>query len=152
MRSYASLGCTGSMDSDCLTESNTIKFKGKQQPCLITPLTGSRPHAFMMDCTHDNESPSFKRTTQDALSTGALVAAAYCAVGSNKGFDDFYPKLLNVVSEKRHYEVPKSPMEGVGGIKRILNHLHTERVLAGFTEGHLHQENDVRSLLVLAMA
>lgn len=131
------------MDSDCLTESNTITIDGKSQPCSITPLTGSKPHAFMMDCTHDNESPTTKRSTQDAMATGALVASISCAVGSNKGFDDFYPKLLNVVSESRHYEVPKTANDGLGGVKRLLNHLHTEMVLQGYSEGHLHQENDV---------
>jgi hypothetical protein len=28
-------------------------------------------------------------------------------------------------------------------VKRLLNHLHTEMVLEGYSEGHVHQENDV---------
>jgi glycogen debranching enzyme len=97
-----------------------------------------------MDCTHDNESPSKKRTARDAISTGALVAFSYAAVGSNKGFDDLYPELLDLVKEKRMYE-KVSVDHGIGIWKRILNHLHTEMVLEGYKEGHFHQENDVRS-------
>lgn len=135
--------CTGSMDNDCLVERSTISNSGKQHPAVVIPLAGSTPHAFLMDCTHDNESPLSKRTAQDALSTGALVAIATSAVGSNRGFDDLYPKLLDVVSEERHYETyADATAEGLGQLKRILNHLHTEASIDGFVEGHFHQEND----------
>jgi glycogen debranching enzyme len=137
----------GSMDGDCLTQYGTITLDGQEpRPCIIEQHQGSTPHAFMMDCTHDNESPADKRTAEDALATGALVTMAWSAVGSNKGFDDLYPKLLNLVTESRHYEVYDSPDDsGIGAMKRILNHLHTEMALQGYKEGHLHQENDVRA-------
>lgn len=133
----------GSMDTDVLTEQSTVvdSSTGQSKPCQIVPLHGSRPHAFLMDCTHDNESPSKKRTARDAISTGALVAFSYAAVGSNKGFDDLYPELLDLVKEKRMYE-KVSVDHGIGSWKRILNHLHTEMVLEGYKEGHFHQEND----------
>lgn len=135
---------TGSMDGDCLAETNTVMYKGKKTDCLITPLQGSKPAAFMMDCTHDNETPNFKRTAEDALPSGALVAFCGSAVGSSKGYDDFYGKLLDVVGESRQYEKVKYDSENsIGQIKRVLNHLHTEMFLQGFKEGHLHQENDV---------
>jgi len=99
----------------------------------------------MMDCTHDNETPSSKRTAEDALPTGALATFCWSAVGSTKGYDDLYPKLLSVVTEKRQYETYKTPDEsGIGYVKRVMNHLHTEMALGGYVEGHLHQENDVR--------
>lgn len=139
-------GRIGSMDGACLSETNTIEIKGKQQPCLITPLTGSVPHALMMDCTHDNEAPNQKRTAEDAVATGALVAFAYAAIGSTKGFDDFYGKHLDVVQESRHYEPYTNPEHtgSLGKVKRVLNHLHIEMALAGFEEGHWHQEGEVR--------
>lgn len=112
-----------------------------------------------MDVTHDNPSPASKRTAIDALSTGALVAIAGCAVGSNRGFDDLFAKGLDLVDEKRHYDVPRSMSsrskppnvenlsqgEGIGQIKRILNHLHTELALTGFDEGFFSDQGNVRS-------
>jgi len=104
----------------------------------------------MMDCTHDNEVPNFKRTAEDALSSGALTSFCGCAVGSSKGYDDFYGKLLDVVGEARHYEIVKYDSENsCGQVKRVLNHLHTEMFLKGFSEGHLHQENEVSSSYAL---
>lgn len=134
------------MDSACLTSPGELApptGKGPTRPCLITPLHGSVPHALFFDLTHDNESPLDKRSAEDALSTGALAAFSYCAIGSVKGFDDLYPKLLNLVTENRKYEV-SGVEKGIAKAKRFLNHLHAEMVLDGFTEGHVHQENDVR--------
>lgn len=118
--------------------------KGPVRQCTVTPLNGSMPHALLYDLTHDNESPLDKRSAEDALSTGALVTFSYSAIGSVKGFDDLYPKLLNLVGEKRLYEVPGvGDGSGISKIKRTLNELHLEMVLDGFEEGHVHQENDV---------
>ena len=83
-----------------------------------------------------------KRTAEDALATGSLVTFCGCAVGSNNGFDDLYPRLLDIVNEKRKYQLNSSG--GIRPVKRVLNHLHTEMMIGGFTEGHVHQENDVR--------
>ncbi|KAF8584023.1 glycoside hydrolase family 133 protein [Ramaria rubella] len=136
----------GSMDTACLTIPEDLPpptGKGPTRPCLVTPLRGSSPHALLFDVTHDNESPLHKRSAEDALSTGALVAFSGSAVGSNKGFDDLYPKLLDLVSDNRQYEVSSRGEEkGISKVKRVLNHLHTEMVLEGFSEGHVHQEND----------
>ncbi|CAH7670497.1 amylo-1,6-glucosidase [Phakopsora pachyrhizi] len=134
----------GSMDTDCLTEASitTVPHDSSQTyRCEIVPLQGSKPHAFLMDCTHDNESPSRKRTARDAISTGSLVTFGYSAIGSNKGFDDLYPQLLDLVNEKRNYEKVNFDA-GIGGWKRLLNHLHVEMVLNEFKEGHFHQENE----------
>ncbi|KAH8116274.1 glycoside hydrolase family 13 protein [Phellopilus nigrolimitatus] len=133
----------GSMDAACLTSTDELPpptGKGPSRPCLVTPVQGSLPHALLFDLTHDNESPLHKRSAEDALSTGALVTFSYSAIGSVKGFDDLHPKLLNLVGEKRKYEVGSEG--GISRIKRVLNHLHTEMMLGGFSEGHVHQEND----------
>jgi glycogen debranching enzyme len=79
--------------------------KGPTRPCVIVPHNGSAPHALFYDLTHDNETYLDKRSAEDALSTGALVTFSWSAIGSVKGFDDLYPKLLNLVGEKRRYEV-----------------------------------------------
>ena len=137
----------GSMDGACMVSKEDLPSpigRGPIRNALVTPLNGSQPHALLYDLTHDNESPLDKRSAEDALSTGALAAFSYCAVGSVKGFDDLYPKLLNLVRETRQYEITGlGESSGIAKIKRVLNELHLEMVLNGFEEGHVHQENDV---------
>lgn len=140
------------MDDACLTSPEELPpptGTGPIRPCLVTPLEGSSPHALLFDLTHDNESPLHKRSAEDALSTGALVTFSGSAIGSNKGFDDLYPKLLDLVGDNRRYEIPQEgEQKGISTVKRVLNHLHTEMVVDGFNEGHVHQENDVCYLLI----
>ncbi|UZJ52793.1 hypothetical protein CBS101457_002113 [Exobasidium rhododendri] len=142
----------GSMDIECLSTQSTVTIpgKGSKSPavdCTVIPLPGSSPHALFMDVTHDNETPTRKRTTEDAITMAALVAFSWSAIGSNKGFDELYPAQLNVVSETRKYKVIKDGEkeeggQGIGSIKRVFNHLHQEMVIDGYSEGHVHQEND----------
>ncbi|KAK7030744.1 glycoside hydrolase family 13 protein [Favolaschia claudopus] len=136
----------GSMDEASLTSMDELApptGKGPVRPCLVTLLNGSTPHALLYDLTHDNETLLDKRSAEDALSTGALVTFSYSAIGSVKGFDDLYPKLLNLVGEKRKYELTgQGEGSGIARIKHVLNGLHLEMVLGGFKEGHVHQEND----------
>ena len=139
--------CVGSMDAACLTRLEELPpptGKGPVRNAIVTLLNGSMPHALLYDLTHDNESPLDKRSAEDALSTGALVTFSYSAIGSVKGFDDLYPKLLNLVGEERKYEVTGLGQgSGIGKVKRVLNELRLEMVLGGYEEGHVHQENDV---------
>jgi glycogen debranching enzyme len=135
------------MDRACLTSVEDLPSptrKGPIRTCVVSPLNGSLPHALFYDLTHDNESLLDKRSAEDALSTGALVAFSYSAIGSVKGFDDLYPKLLDLVNEKRTYGITGvGDGSGISRVKRVLNHLHLEMVLGGYEEGHVHQENDV---------
>ena len=120
------------------------KGKGPTRDCIVIPHNGSVPHALFYDLTHDNESYLHKRSAEDALSTGALITFSFSAIGSVKGFDDLYPKLLNLVAEKRKYELTgQGEHSGIAKAKRLLNALHTEMALEGYEEGHVHQENDV---------
>ncbi|EMD39051.1 glycoside hydrolase family 13 protein [Gelatoporia subvermispora B] len=136
----------GSLDTACVTVKEELPpptGKGPTRDCLVIPHNGSAPHALFYDLTHDNESYLHKRSAEDALSTGALATFSYCAIGSVKGLDDLYPKLLNLVAEKRTYEVTGiSEHSGIARAKRLLNSLHTEMALGRFEEGHVHQEND----------
>lgn len=136
------------MDGACLTSPEDLPpptGKGPTRPSIVTPLNGSMPHALLYDLTHDNESYLDKRSAEDTLATGALVTFSYSAIGSVKGFDDLYPKLLNLVQEKRRYAITNLGNEsGISRAKRVLNELHREMVLEGYEEGHVHQENDVR--------
>jgi glycogen debranching enzyme len=111
---------------------------------VVIPLTGSSPHALLYDVTHDNESMSDKRSAEDSLSTGSLVPFCFSAIGSVKGFDDLYPKLLNLVNEKRRYQLTNLDEDsGIARVKRVVNALHFEMMTEGYVEGHVHQENDV---------
>ncbi|ORY30247.1 putative glycogen debranching enzyme [Naematelia encephala] len=135
----------GSMDTECLSSNETLPSlykSGAPRPCIVTPLSGSTPHAVFYDVTHDNETPLYKRTAEDALSTGALVTFTKSALGSNKSFDDLYPKLLDLVTDNRHYEVHRDGEGGIGKVKRVMNHLHVEMLEGGFIEGHVHQEGE----------
>lgn len=135
------------MDGECVTSKEDLPpptGKGPTRPCVVIPHNGSVPHAMFFDLTHDNETYLEKRSAEDALSTGALMTFSWSAIGSVKGFDDLYPKLLDLVSEKRRYELTQlGPKSGLGKAKRILNSLHTEMALEGFEEGHVHEENGV---------
>lgn len=145
----------GSIHGACLTTSSyvaspTLSGRGPIRPCVISPIVGSLPHALLYDQTHDNESTASKRSAEDTLSTAAIVAFSWSATGSVKGYDEVYPRLLELVRESRLYELVglgdvKGERFGRGGIavaKRLLNSLHREMVLGGFEEGHIHQEND----------
>jgi hypothetical protein len=67
-----------------------------------------------------------------------------CAIGSVKGYDEIYPRLLNLVTEKRLYATYKDPMSvGICSVKAKLNRLHTDMALQGYEEAHVHHENEV---------
>ncbi len=142
------------MDGACLTSLEEIASptgKGPVRKAIVRSLNGSMPHALLYDLTHDNESPMDKRSAEDALSTGALATFSYSAIGSVKGFDDLYPKLLNLVGEKRKYEITGlGEGSGIAKVKRVLNSLHLEMVMGAYEEGHVHQEGDVSFFLQIS--
>lgn len=113
---------------------------------IIKAVTASPIHALFMDCTHDNETPTQKRTPQDTLPNGALVAMCDCGIGSVMGYDEIYPKLLNLVTEPRTYLQPPKQIDsqtsGIGRVKSLLNSIHTEMGKDGFTEMHVHHEGE----------
>ncbi|KAI5295265.1 hypothetical protein KEM52_001875 [Ascosphaera acerosa] len=107
--------------------------------------------ALFMDCTHDNEPPAQKRTAQDTLANAALVGICSTAIGSVMGYDEIYPEYVNLVSETRSYNSPYSGMSkppkavgegGIGGVKRLINELHTRMAIEGYDEMYLHHEGE----------
>ncbi|KAK6199377.1 glycogen debranching enzyme [Scheffersomyces amazonensis] len=87
-------------------------------------LTRQAPHALFMDCTHDNETPTQKRTPEDTLPNAALVAFCSSAIGSVYGYDEIYPHLLNLVTEHRQYNVDSN--NGIGIVKAKLHEIRKE--------------------------
>lgn len=105
--------------------------------------------ALFMDCTHDNEVPAQKRDARDTLPNAALVCMCSSASGSVMGYDEIYPKLVDLVNETRLYTSESSdrPVKvgggsgGIGGVKRLLNQIHTLMGKDGYDETHIHHED-----------
>lgn len=120
-----------------------IKFKSEVP---IPPLvTSDEPHALFMDCTHDNEMPAQKRTVEDTLPTAALVAFCSCANGTTMGFDECYPKLLDVVKETRKYSYGKDM--GIAKVKKLLSDIRQDIANQSTddmerNETYVHHENE----------
>ncbi|KAH8675956.1 glycoside hydrolase family 13 protein [Xylariales sp. PMI_506] len=105
--------------------------------------------ALFMDCTHDNEVPAQKRDSRDTLPNAALVCMCSSASGSVMGYDEIYPKLVDLVNETRLYTSESSlkPIKagggkgGIGGVKKLLNQIHTLMGKDGYDETHIHHED-----------
>ena len=131
----------GSLDTEALVRHGTAGG----QSANIYPLHSQPVNPLFFDCTHDNETPFQKRFAQDSLPTGALVAMCAAAIGSVMGYDEIFPRRLELVSESRLY-APESHQEGIGKAKGILNRLHAEMAVEGYVETHVHHEGEVQSL------
>lgn len=105
-------------------------------------------HALFMGCTHDNEMPAQKRDARDTLPNAALVSMCSSATGSVMGYDEIYPRLIDLVSETRVYTSQSSSgsdrvcggKNGIGGVKKLLNQIHTLMGKDGYDETHIHHE------------
>ncbi|KAK8114759.1 Glycogen debranching enzyme [Apiospora kogelbergensis] len=146
-------------------EMDEITKGGSQNPSspLVTPdASGSEPsrevirrikpspvQALFMDCTHDNEVPAQKRDARDTLPNAALVCMCSSASGSVMGYDEIYPKLVDLVNETRLYTSEASDKEvkvgggtgGIAGVKKLLNQIHTLMGMDGYDETHIHHED-----------
>ncbi|KAI1872826.1 uncharacterized protein JN550_003700 [Neoarthrinium moseri] len=105
--------------------------------------------ALFMDCTHDNEVPAQKRDARDTLPNAALVCMCSSASGSVMGYDEIYPELVDLVNETRLYTSESSEKSvkvgggkgGIGGVKKLLNQIHTLMGKDGYDETHIHHED-----------
>ena len=117
---------------------------GSTRPCVVTPLDGSAPHVLLYEQSHDNPSYNDKWTAEHTLAVAGIVTFGNCAVGSVKGFDDLFPKYVNLVKETRSYEITGlSKNSGIARAKRVLNGLRREMILGGYTEGSVWHDFDV---------
>lgn len=117
---------------------------------IIRRIKPTPVHALFMDCTHDNETPAQKRDARDTLPNAALVNMCSSATGSVMGYDEIYPKLIDLVNETRLYTSESSgskPIKvgrgknGIGSIKKLLNQIHTLMGKDGYEETHIHHED-----------
>ncbi|KAF3483763.1 glycogen debranching enzyme [Arthroderma uncinatum] len=133
----------GSFEMDLLSHGDHLESNQIVRQLQYTPF-----HALFMDCTHDNETPAQKREARDTLPNAALVAMCSSAIGSVMGYDEIYPEQVNLVNETRLYSSPssedgvksKTGEGGIGGIKKLLNELHTSMAVGCFDETHIHHE------------
>lgn len=107
--------------------------------------------ALFMDCTHDNQVPAQKRDARDTLPNAALVAMCASATGSVIGYDEIYPKVVDIVTETRLYSLEYSKADpnetgpgrlGIGNVKKLLNRLHTQMGIEGYDETYIHHEGE----------
>ena len=131
------------------TSMNGVNGTASPRPEKVHRIRTSPLHALFMDCTHDNEVPAQKRDARDTLPNAALVDICACATGSVMGYDEIYPRLLNIVQEKRLYTSVYSdgPVAvgggiGIGGVKKLLNELHTWMGREGYDETFIHHEGE----------
>ncbi|KAF7563279.1 hypothetical protein G7046_g844 [Stylonectria norvegica] len=126
----------------------------KKEDCsreIIRKIKSTPVHALFMDCTHDNETPAQKRDARDTLPNAALVNMCASATGSVMGYDEIYPKLVDLVNETRLYTSASSTLtkpikvgggeNGIGGVKKLLNQIHTLMGKDGYDETHIHHED-----------
>ncbi|KAM9969320.1 hypothetical protein ACTFIR_001149 [Dictyostelium discoideum] len=106
-------------------------------------LKPSLPPALFMDCTHDNETPYQKRTIADTLSNAAIVAMSVCAIGSTRGYDEIFPKTIDLVNETRVYNTNVNLSSGILPIRSLLSKIHLELSCNGFDEIHIHQDGNL---------
>ncbi|KAH8665233.1 putative glycogen debranching enzyme [Tricladium varicosporioides] len=128
-----------------------INGQGNGEPKreIIRKIKQTPVQALFMDCTHDNEVPAQKRDARDTLPNAALVSMCASATGSVMGYDEIYPKLVDLVHETRLYDSPYSSKHvevgsgegGIGGIKKLLNQIHELMGKDGYDETHIHHED-----------
>lgn len=149
----------GSFDIDLATPSkspvnghvNGDSYSTKE---IVKHIGESPVHALFMDCTHDNEMPAQKRDARDTLSTAALVNMCGCATGSVIGFDEIYPKIVEIVHESRLYTSISSERDvsigagegGIAGVKKLFNHIHTLMGKDGYSETFLDHQGEMITL------
>lgn len=143
----------GSFDMDLPSAGSSHAIASARSGTTDEKITHIRPspvQALFMDCTHDNEVPAQKRDVKDTLPNAALIAMCDSAIGSVMGYDEIYPKLIDLVHETRQYASPFSESqnlqvgsgEGIGGVKKLLNELHTMMGAEGYDETHIHHDGE----------
>ena len=147
----------GSFEVDDISRRSEVEYPeshinggGKLTKEVVRRIKRTPVHALFMDCTHDNEVPAQKRDARDTLPNAALVSMCACATGSVMGYDEIYPRLIDLVKETRSYTSASSNDKaanrfgagGIGKIKKVLNGIHTLMGKDGYDEMHVHHEGE----------
>lgn len=135
--------------SEPFTKPDSTGASGDLTREVIRHIKPTPVHALFMDCTHDNETPAQKRDARDTLSNAALVCMCSSATGSVMGYDEIYPKLIDLVNETRLYTSAssnaspgKESKSGIASVKKLLNQIHTLMGKDKYDETHIHHEEE----------
>ncbi|CEJ93827.1 Putative Glycogen debranching enzyme [[Torrubiella] hemipterigena] len=135
--------------SEPFTKPDSTGASGDLAREVIRHIKPTPVHALFMDCTHDNETPAQKRDARDTLSNAALVCMCSSATGSVMGYDEIYPKLIDLVNETRLYTSAssnaspgKESKSGIASVKKLLNQIHTLMGKDKYDETHIHHEEE----------
>ena len=79
------------------------------------------PDSIFFDVTHDNKSYFDDGKFFYTLPVSAILAFSQTANGTTKGYDEFYPKALSVVSETRIYESRFNVVSDLNIMERPVN-------------------------------
>lgn len=140
----------GESSGSVVSQPNGVDGNFAQNTESVHRIKQTPAHALFMDCTHDNEVPAQKRDARDTLPNAALVNMCASATGSVMGYDEIYPKLVDIVHETRLYTSSSSNYDvkigggkdGICGIKKLLNQIHTLMGKNGYDETHPHHEGE----------
>ncbi|KAL1956161.1 hypothetical protein VTO42DRAFT_7596 [Malbranchea cinnamomea] len=134
----------GSFDIDLLSGKSR-----EEEGEVVKYVRPTAVHALFMNCSHDNEMPAQKRDARDTLPNAALVGMCASAIGSVFGYDEIYPRHVDVVQESRKYASPYSEefelsesQGGIGTVVKLLNGLHTKMAVEGYDETHIHHDGE----------
>jgi glycogen debranching enzyme len=109
---------------------------------LAQPLVACMPPALFTDCTHDNETPAQRHTAAHSLPLLALTMMTRAAAGTVRGFDQFVPKTIDLVQDRRLY----APLDAAAGLVRVRQQLFALRQYmrerGGFDEAYVHRTDD----------
>ncbi|KFY25104.1 hypothetical protein V493_04846 [Pseudogymnoascus sp. VKM F-4281 (FW-2241)] len=139
----------GSFEVDEISGNDATAGPGENVAEIVRKIKQTPVNALFMDCTHDNEVPAQKRDARDTLPNAALVNMCASATGSVFGYDEIYPKIIDLVHETRLYTSASSekPVNiedeegGIGGVKKLLNQIHVLMGLDGYEETHVHHDD-----------
>ena len=129
---------------------NGVKSEHLQQQELVHRIRPNQVHALFADCTHDNQMPAQKRDARDTLPNSALVSMCASATGSVMGYDEIYPKHIDLVKNTRQYQSPysegklekKGCREGIGLVKAQMNEFHAMMGKQGYDETFIDHQGE----------
>jgi len=126
---------------------NAVEYGGYRLGSLTRRGIVYNPHALFADCTHDNETPSQRRTAIEALPNSAVVAMSKCAIASVLGYDMLVSHHINIVKDTRHFDSNGMSLKGIGPAKQRLYSLHDLLSDEGYSQIYGNESDGVITII-----